>query len=136
MQLKRITLCIALAFAPNAFAAETATLPEIQVTAEKLQPLPALSDSALGETSIARQRASTSDTAKLLDGQPGVSLSGAVSAAQSLQQRIERDEALRTEHTRQRRESERNIRNAAVTGRDAQAEVNVLERLVGRLGGA
>ncbi|HEU0220503.1 MAG TPA: TonB-dependent receptor [Gallionella sp.] len=79
MQLKRITICVALAFAPGAFAAEAteAALPDVEVIGKKVQPLPALSDSALGETSIARQRTSTSDTAKLLDGQPGVSLSGA-----------------------------------------------------------
>lgn len=76
MQLKRITICVALAFAPGAFAAD-ATLPDVEVIGKKVQPLPALSDSALGGSSIARQRASTSDTAKLLDGQPGVSLSGA-----------------------------------------------------------
>jgi len=79
MQLKRITICVALAFAPGAFAAEAtdAALPDVEVIGKKVQPLPALSDSALGGTSIVRLRASTSDTAKLLDGQPGVSLSGA-----------------------------------------------------------
>lgn len=79
MQFKRITICVALAFAPGAFAAETtgAALPDVEVIGKKIQPLPALSDSALGGTSIVRLRASTSDTAKLLDGQPGVSLSGA-----------------------------------------------------------
>ncbi len=79
MKLKRITICIALAFAPGAFAAEATeeTLSEIEVIGKKVQPLPALSDSALGGANIARQRAFTSDTAKLLDGQPGVSLSGA-----------------------------------------------------------
>ncbi len=79
MQLKRIAICVALAFAPGAFAAEAteATLPDVEVIGKKIEPLPALSDSALGGTDIARQRASTSDTAKLLDGQPGVSLYGA-----------------------------------------------------------
>ena len=79
MQFKRITICVALAFAPGAFAAEATetTLSDVKVIGKKIQPLPALSDSALGGTSIARQRASISDTAKLLDGQPGVSLSGA-----------------------------------------------------------
>jgi iron complex outermembrane receptor protein len=78
MQFKRITICVALAFASNAFAAETpeTTLPGVEVIGKKIQPLPALSDSALGSTSIARQRASTSDAAELLDGQPGISLSG------------------------------------------------------------
>ncbi len=79
MQFKRITICVALAFAPGAFAAEATetTLSDVKVIGKKIQPLPALSDSALGGTSITRQRASTSDTAKLLDGQPGVSLYGA-----------------------------------------------------------
>lgn len=79
MQLKRITICVALAFAPGAFAAEAtvAALPDVEVIGKKVQPLPALSDSALGGIDIARQRAATSDTARLLDGQPGVSLYGA-----------------------------------------------------------
>ncbi|MDP2694939.1 MAG: TonB-dependent receptor, partial [Gallionella sp.] len=79
MQFKRITICVALAFAPGAFAAEAtvAALPDVEVIGKKVQPLPALSDSALGGIDIARQRAATSDTARLLDGQPGVSLYGA-----------------------------------------------------------
>ncbi len=79
MQFKRITICVALAFAPGASAAETteAALPEVEVIGKKIQPLPALSDSALGGTDIIRLRTATSDTAKLLDGQPGVSLYGA-----------------------------------------------------------
>ncbi|MFZ2524552.1 MAG: TonB-dependent receptor [Candidatus Ferrigenium altingense] len=77
--MKKITICIALVFAPGAFAAETTetTLPDVEVIGKKVQPLPALSDSALGGIDIVRQRAATSDTAKLLDGQPGVSLYGA-----------------------------------------------------------
>lgn len=79
MQLKKITFCIALVFTPGAFAAEAAdsTLPEVEVIGQKIQPLPALSDSALGGSNITHLRASTSDTAKLLDDQPGVSLYGA-----------------------------------------------------------
>ena len=79
MQLKQITIYIALAFAHGAFAAEATetTLPEVEVVGRKVQPLPALSDSALGGSNIPRQRASTNDTAKLLDGQPGVSFYGA-----------------------------------------------------------
>ncbi|OGS97206.1 MAG: TonB-dependent receptor [Gallionellales bacterium RIFCSPLOWO2_02_FULL_57_47] len=79
MQFKRIAVCVALAFAPSAFAEEAteATLPDVEVIGKKIQPLPALSDSALGGANITRQRASTSDTAKMLDGQPGVSLYGA-----------------------------------------------------------
>ena len=77
MKFKHLTICIALGIVPSAFAAETETLPEVEVIENKIQPLPALSDSALGETNVVRLRASTSDTAKLLDGQPGVSLYGA-----------------------------------------------------------
>ncbi|MBI5658226.1 MAG: TonB-dependent receptor plug domain-containing protein [Nitrosomonadales bacterium] len=78
MQLNKVLLAV-LALSFQAHAAETteATLPEVEVVGKKVQPLPTLSDSALGETGIARQRASTSDSAKLLDGQPGVSISGA-----------------------------------------------------------
>lgn len=72
MQFKRITICVALAVAPAVFAAET-TLPEVKVTAEKLQSLPALSDSALNSSNLGRLRTGTSDTARLLEGQPGVS---------------------------------------------------------------
>ncbi|MEI7455266.1 MAG: TonB-dependent receptor [Nitrosomonadales bacterium] len=74
MQLKRITLCVALAFAPSAFAAESTELPDVVVTAEKLQPLPASSSTGLNKKELLRLRTSTSDTARLLDGQPGVSL--------------------------------------------------------------
>lgn len=79
MQFKLITVCVALAFAPGAFAADATetTLPSVEVIGKKIQPLPALSDSALSGTNIIRLRASTNDTAKLLDGQPGISLSGA-----------------------------------------------------------
>jgi iron complex outermembrane recepter protein len=79
MQFKRITICVALAFAPGAFAAEApeATLPDVEVVGKKIQPLPALSDSALGKGNITHLRTSTSDTAKLLEDQPGISLYGA-----------------------------------------------------------
>lgn len=49
-------------------------LQEVQVTAEKLQPLPSPSNSGLDKNSLPRLRSNTSDTARLLDGQPGVSL--------------------------------------------------------------
>ena len=47
MQLKRITICVALAFAPSAFAADApeATLPEVMVTAPVMvQPLVVTTD--------------------------------------------------------------------------------------------
>jgi len=74
MQLKRITVCLALAFAPNAFAAEEATLPQVQVTAEKVKSLPSPSTIGLDQKGLLRQRTNTSDTAKMLDGQPGVNV--------------------------------------------------------------
>lgn len=39
MKLKRITICVALAFAPGAFAAE-ATLPDVEVIGKKSNPYP------------------------------------------------------------------------------------------------
>lgn len=74
MQLKRITLCVALAFAPNAFAVEPTELPDVVVTAESLQSLQAASNSGLDKRGLMQLRTNTSDTARLLDGQPGVSL--------------------------------------------------------------
>lgn len=78
MQLKRITICIAFAFSPGAFAAETieTTLPAIEVIGERIQPMPSLTNSELDQNGLTRLRTNTSDTAKLLDNQPGVSLYG------------------------------------------------------------
>ena len=75
MQLKRLTVCVALAAAPGAFAAEPLILQEVEVKAEKTQSMP--SSSGQDKESLLRLRTSTSDTARLLDGQPGVSLYGA-----------------------------------------------------------
>lgn len=66
-----------LAFTPCAGAADTITTPHVDVTAEKLRPLPSLTSTALEETVLIRMRTNTSDTASLLEGQPGVSLQGA-----------------------------------------------------------
>jgi iron complex outermembrane receptor protein len=65
---------VALAFASCAFAEETATMQEVVVSAEKIQPLPTLTNSGLDLNGLARKRTNTSDTARLLDGQPGVSI--------------------------------------------------------------
>lgn len=75
MQLKKITFCIALAFAPGAFAAET--LPEVPVRSEVLQPLPSTNNHGLEPESLKSKRVGTSDTASLLEDVPGVSLYGA-----------------------------------------------------------
>jgi iron complex outermembrane recepter protein len=74
MKLKVSAVAVAFALAHGALAEETATMPEILVTADKMQPLPALTNSGLDENGLARKRTNTSDTAKLLDGQPGVSV--------------------------------------------------------------
>jgi len=70
---------LSIALNQEVYAAEATggVLPDVEVTGKKIQPLPALSDSALGEANLSRLRANTSDTAKLLDGQPGVSVYGA-----------------------------------------------------------
>ncbi len=73
MQVNKLTLCLALAFAPGAFAAESETMPQVDVTAAKLEDLPAPS----AVQAVEQKRVYTSDSAKLLDGQPGVSLYGA-----------------------------------------------------------
>ncbi|HET7833934.1 MAG TPA: TonB-dependent receptor plug domain-containing protein, partial [Gallionella sp.] len=77
MKLRRITVCVALAFSPVAFAEDPVTLPEVKVTAEKLQPLPSSNTVGLDQNGLARQRANTSDAARMLEGQPGVSMYGA-----------------------------------------------------------
>lgn len=77
MQVKRITLCLALAFAPSAFAADVNSLPDVEVTANKLQPLPSNITTGLDKNNLQHLRAVTSDSASLLRDVPGVSLNGA-----------------------------------------------------------
>lgn len=72
MQLKRITLSLFLAFAPSAFAAETDALPEVQVTAEKVQALPAPNTVGLDKNNLQHLRNVTSDSAGLMRDVPGV----------------------------------------------------------------
>lgn len=74
-QLKPLYVCIALVFASSAMAEEALTLPDVKVTAERLEPLPALTHSVLGDQE--QQHRHTSDTAALLADQPGISLIGA-----------------------------------------------------------
>lgn len=71
-RLRRIPLCVALAFVPAALADNTISAPPVDVAAERPQPLPA--DTGLTGEDLTRPRTGTSDTASLLDGQPGVSL--------------------------------------------------------------
>ncbi len=76
MQLKRITICVALAFTPSAFAAEAteATLRTELSTIIVTAPSDA---SNLDEANLSFLRPSTSDTASMLRDIPGVSLYGA-----------------------------------------------------------
>ncbi|MFH0934115.1 MAG: TonB-dependent receptor plug domain-containing protein, partial [Pseudomonadota bacterium] len=75
MKQRMIVAAVLLALNASAQAEEPATMAEVVVTGEKLQPLPDVG--TVREQGIASRRASTSDTASMLDGQPGVSLYGA-----------------------------------------------------------
>ncbi|MGZ8256468.1 MAG: TonB-dependent receptor [Gallionella sp.] len=75
MKLKRITVCLAFAFAPLAVAEEMPSLADVNVSATKLQALP--SNASVDLQNLLRQRSKTNDSAKLLDGQAGVSLMSA-----------------------------------------------------------
>ncbi len=75
MQQKMIVAAVLLAMTGATYAAETATMDEVMVTGKTMAPLPA--NSPISEQNIASKRANSSDTANMLDGQPGVSLNGA-----------------------------------------------------------
>jgi iron complex outermembrane receptor protein len=77
LKLKVSVVAVAFAFATGVLAEDTATMPEVVVNADKVKPLPAQSDTGLDRDGLLRRRANTSDSAMLLDGQPGVSLYGA-----------------------------------------------------------
>ncbi len=74
MKRKVIVLAVLLAINPGAQAEQT-TMNEVVVTGERQQPLPD-AGSITGDA-VTSRRAGTSDAARLLDGQPGVSLYGA-----------------------------------------------------------
>lgn len=88
MKLKKIALVVAGCFAavPVAFAEHPIQTPEVSVHEEQLQPLPTLTDSSPSQEDLQRLRANTSDTASLLEGQPGISLyrAGGVSSLPSI----------------------------------------------------
>lgn len=88
MKLKKVALVVAGCFAsvPVAFAEHPIHTPEVSVLEEQLQPLPTLTDSSPSQEELQRLRANTSDTASLLDGQPGISLyrAGGVSSLPSI----------------------------------------------------
>jgi iron complex outermembrane receptor protein len=75
--MKTIPLCIALAFAQQAYAHDDkhdVITPEITVKEDKINPLPAATTSEINEKKLIQLRTHTNDTAKLIDGEPGVSL--------------------------------------------------------------
>ena len=75
MRLQRITVCVALACTQPAYAESETILPEVSVTASRLQPLP---EADAPKTAVLdKARVSSSDTARLLDGLPGVSMNAA-----------------------------------------------------------
>ncbi len=75
MKLKKLSVCLALAGILPVHAEEITTLPAVDVTAERVQSLPETLE--LHQHDILKLRRQTNDTAKLLEGQPGVSLYGA-----------------------------------------------------------
>ncbi len=85
---RRMSTIIAGCFAvtPLVYADHPISTPEVTVLEEYLQPLPTLSNTEADAAVIARTRANTSDTASMLDGQPGVSLyrAGGVSSLPSI----------------------------------------------------
>jgi iron complex outermembrane recepter protein len=75
--IKTIPFCIALIF-PSQSHAHDAThqmnAPEVRVKEEKINPLPSATTTEINEARLIQLRPHTNDTAKLLDGEPGVSL--------------------------------------------------------------
>ncbi|HEY8354503.1 MAG TPA: TonB-dependent receptor [Methylophilaceae bacterium] len=85
--MKRIAIAVAGCFAATAsFADHPVSAPEIPVYGKPLQTLPTLTDDSLSASGLQRMRANTSDTASLLEGQPGISLqrAGGVSSLPSM----------------------------------------------------
>jgi iron complex outermembrane receptor protein len=75
--MKTIPLCIALAFAQQAYAHDDkhdVITPEVTVKEDKINPLPAATTSEINEKKLIQLRTHTNDTAKLIEGEPGVSL--------------------------------------------------------------
>ncbi len=64
-------------FSNSICAGDTITTPDVEVASEKLCPLPSLTNTEIDEHALMRLRTRTSDTATMLDGQPGISLYGA-----------------------------------------------------------
>jgi len=75
MKVKKIALLIAGLFAQSyGYAHDDVLAPEVEVKEERINPLPSATTSIKESKELARARVNTSDTAKLLDGEPGISL--------------------------------------------------------------
>ncbi len=72
-KIKTIPFYIALMFSMQVNAHDIAA-PTVDVKAEKKDPLPFTTTSNLGKKDLIRLRTQTSDSARLLDGEPGISL--------------------------------------------------------------
>jgi len=77
MQQKMIVAAVLLVMTGATYAAEMASLDEVVVTGKTMPSPAASSESELNKQGVASKRASTSDTAKMLEDQPGVSLNSA-----------------------------------------------------------
>jgi iron complex outermembrane receptor protein len=74
---KTIPFWVALIFAPHTYghdANHEMNLPNVMVKEEKIKPLPSATTTEIDEARLIQLRPHTNDTAKLLDGEPGVSL--------------------------------------------------------------
>ena len=79
MQIKRMSFLIAIAQIPGALAdpAATSELEEVEVRGTRLEAPRAVGAYTVDGASLARMRASSSDTAKMLQNIPGVHATGA-----------------------------------------------------------
>jgi len=75
MKTKKITLLIAGLFVQSyGYAHDDMHAPEVEVKEERINPLPSATTSIKESKELARARVNTSDTAKLLEDEPGISL--------------------------------------------------------------
>ena len=75
MKIKKITLLVAgLIMHGYGYAHDDVLAPEVEVKQEKMNPLPSATTSIKDAKELARIKLNTSDTAKLLEDEPGISL--------------------------------------------------------------
>lgn len=75
MKIKKITLLVAGLFMHGySYAHDDVLAPEVEVKQEKMNPLPSATTSIKDAKELARIKLNTSDTAKLLEDEPGISL--------------------------------------------------------------